>query len=358
MVQGAETSYKCEDLKEDRTMRTRAFVAFLAVMLIVLWSGINTASAQTKAKTYSFKVASAWESTHPNNVPLTHLMNSVNEKCKTKDGNLEMKWVGGPETFKAQDLPIVCRAGSIDLFHSSNLYYSGVVPQSDYSSLPYGWSFENASKMWHSGIGDLADKAWQKQGLKVLNFESLLSMYFFFTKPVSKLSDFQGKKLRVPGGILSYLPGHVGAVSTPLASSEVYGAMQHGTIDGGIQPIVSYVAYSYWEVAPYIVNHPMVTSAAWYWTSLKKFNDLPKSLQEKLVEIALAEEVYAVGYWKEKEDEWVKTVREHKGKFDPLPPEEDKKLVSCLMKLKDNLGAKIPPEESKTLFAIYDKFAK
>jgi len=237
-------------------MKSRTLFVCLGLVLVTML----VAPTLTLAETYTWTVASAWEKTHRNVVPLLHLMDAVNGRGETKDGKLELKWVGGPETFKAKDLPDACKAGSIDFFLSSNLYYAGVVPQSMYATLPYGWSFDNASEMWHAGIDDLADKAWQKKALKVLSFESLLSFHFFLVKPFTKLSDFKGKKFRVPGGLFAFIPGYIGAVSTPLHSAEVYGAMQRGTIDGGLQPFVSYVQYSYWEVAPYVLDYPLTIS--------------------------------------------------------------------------------------------------
>lgn len=336
-------------------MRKEMFSVLLFSMLVLVLLSVPT---QTLAKTFEWTVAASWEKTHPNNVPLLHFMETVNENCKTKDGNLEMKWVGGPETFKAQDLPTACSAGSLDFFHSSNLYYSGVVPQSDYTSLPYAWSFENASKMWHAGIHDLVDKAWQKKGIKVLSFQSLLGFYFFSTKPFTNLSDFEGKKLRVPGALFSFTPGYIGAVSTRLASAEVYGAMQRGMIDGGLQPLSSYVQYSYWEVAPYVLDHPLTIAGAWYWLNLKKFNSLPKSLQDKLLEIAQAEEAYSVNFWEQKHEEWKKIMNNRGVKFISFSTDDRRKFLESIMKLKEKLAVKVPAEESKILFEIYDRFAK
>lgn len=331
---------------------------FLAVLPLIWGIVLLGTPVSSAAKTYVWAVASSWEEGHAINGPLFHFMDTVNKQCKTKDDNLELKWVGGPETFKAADLPSAAKVGSIDFFLSSNLYYSGVVPQSDYTSLPYGWSFENVSEMWHAGIHDLVDKAWQSKGLKVLGFESLLSFNFFLTKPFAKFSDFQGKKLRVTGGLWAYAPGVIGAVATPLASAEVYGAMQRGTIDGGLQPPISYVQYSYWEVAPYVLDFPLTISGAWYWANLKKFNDLPKSLQSKLLEISRAEEAYVVNFWKKKDVEDRKIMKDHGVKFISFSSEDKKKMAESIMKLKDKLAAKVPAAESKMLFEIYDKFSK
>ena len=310
------------------------------------------------AETYTITVASAWEKTHANNTALLHLIETVNSQAKTSDGNIVMKWVGGPETFKESDLPDVCRAGSVDMFYASNLYYTGVVPQSSYTTLPYGWTFKNASEMWHSKISELADQAWQKKkDLKVIGLGSLLSFYFFMKEPFTKLSDFQGKKLRVPGGLFSYIPKYMGAVSTKLASAEVYGALERGTIDGGFQPIVSYVQYNYWDVAPNVLNIPFTIAGAWYWANLKKINSLPKSLQDKLSEILLQEEKYCIDFWERAHEEWLADIRKHKVKLVEFSKDDAKALQKSISNLKEKLAEQVPADEAKQVFEIYDRFS-
>lgn len=310
------------------------------------------------AQTYTLNVASSWEKTHVNNTAYLHLIDTVNAKAKTADGNIVMKWVGGPETFKAQDLPDATRAGSIDWFYASNLYYTGVVPQSSYTTLPYAWSFDNASEMWHSKIGELSDRAWEKKkGLRVMDFASLLSFYFFTKEPFTQLSDFQGKKLRVPGGLFSYIPQYMGAVSTKLASAETYGAIERGTINGAFQPLASYIQYSYWDVAPYLLNTPFTIAGAWYWANAKKIDSLPKSLQNKLAEILKEEEKFCIQFWRSKQDAWLADVKKHNVKLVNFSKEDSKKLQNSISRLKDKLAEQVPADEAKEVFAVYDKFA-
>jgi len=309
------------------------------------------------AKTYTLTLASAWEKNHPNNAGLLHFVETVNATCETKDGKLNLRWVGGPETFKARDLPDACKAGSVDFYYSAVNYYAGAVPQTDFTSLP-GWNFDNASELWHAGIHKLVDAAWQKKGLKVLSFGSVLSHNFFLTKSFTNLSDFQGKKLRVPGGLYSFIPGYIGAVSTRLASAEVYGAMQRGTIDGGLQPMASYVKYGYWDVAPYVLDYPLASLGAWYWVNLNKFNNLPSSIQKKIIEIARDEETYVLSYWEKGHSKWMDTMMKKGTKFITITAAEKSEFTKKLKNLRDEMAKRVPPEESKELFKIYDNFFK
>ncbi len=344
------------------------YLVALLVTLSLLVAGVSCQGAapeapkevpkETPKKTYTLNVASAYGKDSIYNEALFHLIDTVNANCKTDDGNIEMNWVGGPETFKATDLPDVTKAGSVDYFYGFPGYYVGMVPEYNLVGIPYAWNFDNAEAIWNEGIGTMMDEASQRAGLKMVRFSAVIPFYFFMTKPFDKLADFQGKKLRVPGGLFSYLPAHMGATSVKLASAEVYMGMKTGTIDGGLQPLGSYTDYSYWEVAPYVFDYPvLVGGSGCEWMSLKKFNSLPVSLQTKLLEIASDDIGWSVDWWERKAGEWIGIMKEHGSQFVSLSAEDKAEMQSIILKLKDKVAEDLP-EKSAQAFKIYDKYAK
>lgn len=339
-------------------MKIRFSACIRAILVSAGILAVGTPYHRAMAKTYVLKVASAYGKHSVFFETLHHLMDKVNANCKTQDGNIEMKWIGGPETFKARDLPIAAKAGSVDYFYGFPAYYAGIVPEYNLVSIPYAWTFKNAEEIWKAGIGKMMDKATQRAGLKLIRFSAVIPFYFFSTKPFSKLADFKGKKLRVPGGLFAYLPRYMGATSVKLASAEVYMAMKMKTIDGGLQPLGSYTEFGYWEVAPYVLDYPlMIGGSGMEWMSLKKFNSLPKSLQNKLLEIANGDIGYSVNWWKEKAAAWIRTMKSHGSKFIPISRADKARMRNIVLKLRDRVAEKLP-KESAEAFKIYDKFAK
>ena len=70
--------------------------------------------------------------------------------------------------------------------------------------------------------------------------------------PITKMSDFQGKKIRVQSNeIYVDFINALGASPTPLATDEVYGALQTGVVDGSEAAIKAFVNLNYYEVCPY-----------------------------------------------------------------------------------------------------------
>ena len=67
------------------------------------------------------------------------------------------------------------------------------------------------------------------------------------------MDDFKGLKIRtmenpVDVGIFNA----IGAQATPMAYSELFTAIQQGTVDGGENPIANYLSDGFSEVAPYL----------------------------------------------------------------------------------------------------------
>lgn len=95
---------------------------------------------------------------------------------------------------------------------------------------------------------------------------------FLVKRPVDRLADLQGMKIRVPG-----IPAYVTSISalgvnpTSIAFEETYAALQQGVVDGLEQPLVAIRDQRFYEVADHLVitNHmaetmAFICNAPWY----------------------------------------------------------------------------------------------
>lgn len=79
------------------------------------------------------------------------------------------------------------------------------------------------------------------------------SRHFFTPKKIeiNSIDDFKGLKLRVPTNeLMTETVGALGVQSTPISFSELYSALQTGTVDGAEQPFSGYFSNKFYEVAP------------------------------------------------------------------------------------------------------------
>ena len=99
-----------------------------------------------------------------------------------------------------------------------------------------------------------AEELEQNVGLKILTTWRYGIRHTITKKPVNGVSDLKGKKIRVPNQtILIKVFESLGATPTPMAMSDIYTALQQGTIDGAENPLPVILNGAYQEVAKNLV---------------------------------------------------------------------------------------------------------
>jgi len=115
---------------------------------------------------------------------------------------------------------------------------------------------EHFYKVIDGPIGDEVVADAPKKGFRVLSiWDSGMRQIWTKDKPINKLEDLRGMKIRVPSGkIWVNAFKALGVNPTPMALGEVYSGLQQGTIDGMEQPIAYTYADKFYEVLKYMVE--------------------------------------------------------------------------------------------------------
>ena len=104
------------------------------------------------------------------------------------------------------------------------------------------------------------------------------------TKPVEKVEDLSGLKIRVPGNQSQSVGFDVlGATSTGMDLGDVYTALQQGTIDGAENPLATLYGRKLHEVASNLILDAHVLNFTTWVMSADLFNSLTPDQQELLV---------------------------------------------------------------------------
>jgi len=112
-------------------------------------------------------------------------------------------------------------------------------------------------------------------------------------KPVRKLADLKGMKVRVPNNTIQIKGFEVlGAVPTPMPLGEVYTALQQGVVDGLENPIPVLYKGKFAEVAKYLVLTGHVKNFTTWICGTKVFNSLTPEQQKILMEAGDAAGAY------------------------------------------------------------------
>lgn len=113
------------------------------------------------------------------------------------------------------------------------------------------------------------------------------------TFPVEKVEDIKGKKIAAAGPNLTFLEG-TGAVPVQSNLNEAYTSFQTGVYEGWVMYPASTVGFKLEEVCPYQTNVDFGSVTAINMTiNLDTWNELPKEVQDILVEVAKEYEIKA-----------------------------------------------------------------
>jgi len=133
--------------------------------------------------------------------------------------------------------------------------------------------------------------------------------------PIRSIEDFRGRKMRVPGGMVSELFTAAGAKTTLLPGSEIFPALEKGTIDVAdyVGPAVNY-ALGFHQVTKYISMGPSGFMSIYQPVDLmdltvgmKPWNALPPHLKIFVeMEVHVYSDMHHAAIQKADQEAWVK----------------------------------------------------
>lgn len=202
---------------------------------------------------------------------------------KYSDGRLKASARHGSSLGSIAQMVAALQAGSVHGMLFPAGFLSATVPQISAFDMPFLLPGEPAKitafAAQSKGAAKMKELAEQK-GIHILGFNGIGPQSLLTKFPVKAVDDLKGKKFRVipsPPRVGAYQDW--GAVARPMEFSEVYTALQQGTIDGMDNPPDVIFKMKHHEVARYftITEHNafvsnLIVSKSW-------FDKLPKDLQ-------------------------------------------------------------------------------
>jgi TRAP-type mannitol/chloroaromatic compound transport system substrate-binding protein len=187
--------------------------------------------------------------------------------------------------------------GVLDGMHWNPIYWTstGRMPAGAFlSSFPMGLNHPHQWDMLFDSYGgtDLAREIYAKQGVYCVGHVQHDFNLIYSRRPIRSLADFEGLKIRMPGGLIADCFTAIGARTVTLAPPEVPAALAAGAIDAADLhgPAVDY-ALGLAEVCDYIVMGPPSTPCLHQPVdllevsfNLETWNNLPEHLKAILTD--------------------------------------------------------------------------
>lgn len=253
--------------------------------------GTYGSSAETQGKTNPIvvKVSNGAGETSPGvKAQLSVFAPMVENNSK---GNIGVEVYSGAQLGDDTTATEMVVAGQLEINNTSTAPLVGYVPELGIFDIPFLFADEaEADKVLASEVGDylnakLADKgiinlAWNENGFRELTNSK---------RAVATVADVAGLKIRtMENKFHQELWNSLGATATPMSSSELYTALEQGTVDGEENPVANFYSYQFQEVQKYITMSNHIYSPFLFDMSKKIWDTYDADTQAILTEAAKA----------------------------------------------------------------------
>ncbi len=205
---------------------------------------------------------------------------------------------------EAQNLEALT-AGTLDMAVIAVEFYVNSIPQLGALILPYVYEdYDQVQKVLESEAGQYANEQLLNVAkVKNLGYYVMAFRNMYTTKELKTVDDLAGLKMRVPESSL-YVDTFkmLGAAPTPLASSEVYTALDTGVVEGFENTADSCLHMSIYEVAPYFNQTNHLNAPTTFSMSAKVFDELNADEQNLLLEAGLEASHYGLQSTKDSDE--------------------------------------------------------
>jgi tripartite ATP-independent transporter DctP family solute receptor len=178
------------------------------------------------------------------------------------------------------------QAGTLDIALESTMAFSNFVKEVGVLDMPFLFSNkEEAFRIIDGAVGKELAQIAEKKGFKIIGwwdngFRSITS-----TKgPVAAPADLSGLKIRTPESKVFLTTFEtLGAIPTPMAVSEVFTALQLGTVDAAENSDSNNIKNKFIEVCPYYSVTKHIYTFEPLIMSIDKFNSFTPEQQEAIL---------------------------------------------------------------------------
>jgi tripartite ATP-independent transporter DctP family solute receptor len=243
-------------------------ISLLMVVCLVaaLFAGCTTAPAETPATpgtpgtpatpaetAFALKIGHVLNTESPFHAGAVEFARLIEEKS---EGSLTAEVFPSALLGNDRELAEGLQLGTVDMAVVGSATVSGFAPKIQLFDLPFLFrDADHAYKVLDGDIGkQLLDDFYQNSGIRALAFwENGFRNITNSKLPIKSAADVDGIKLRVQE-IACHIDfwKEVGANPTPMAWTEVYTALQQGTVDGQENPVQTIYTQKIYEVQPYL----------------------------------------------------------------------------------------------------------
>lgn len=157
----------------------------------------------------------------------------VDRVAELTDGAFRITLFSAGQIVPANQAFDAVRGGAFEMMKTFDGYEAGKIPAFAFTStIPFGFTESDQYEAWFHELGglELARRAYAPHGLTYIAPTVYGQEPIHSTFPIRRIADMEGRKGRFVGLAASVM-GALGVAVTPMATGEVYSALERGVID-------------------------------------------------------------------------------------------------------------------------------
>jgi TRAP-type C4-dicarboxylate transport system substrate-binding protein len=310
-------------------MLKRLVIAAIVSVSMVVFS---IPSAFGQAQPIKLKYSLFWPAPHKCTQTATEWAREIEKRT---NGRVRITMFPGATLTQADKCYDGVVKGISDIGSSVLSYTRGRFPLMEVIELPLGYkSAVQATNLINAMYKKFKPK--ELDDVKTMYFMSHGPGVIHTKKPVNKLEDLKGMKIR-SSGTVAKISAALGAIPVAMPQTETYEALSKGIVDGLMSPVEVLQGWKFGEVVSYTTLDLGAAYGLGFFIAMnqEKWNSLPPDIQ-KIIEQVNEEWIVRAGKGYDQQDvDAVKFVTERGHKFIKLAPEEEARWVTAVAKLKD-----------------------
>jgi TRAP-type mannitol/chloroaromatic compound transport system substrate-binding protein len=269
-----------------------------------------------KGQTTTWKIQTSW----PGGIGLEIFKSWANGIVEKTGGELAFQPFGAKDVVGDFQLFDAVKNGVLDAMNPFTLYWAGRMPAAVFlSSYPLGLRNPHEWDVFFYSLGglEIARDLFKGFGMHYVGHIHHGPNIIHSKVPIRSIEDFRGRKMRLPGGMVAEVFQAAGAKTTLLPGSEIFPALEKGTIDVAdyVGPAVNY-SLGFHQVTKYISMGPPGFMSLYQPVDLmdltvgdKSWNALsPQMKQFVEMEVQVYSNVHHAGIQKADQEAWPKFV--------------------------------------------------
>ena len=256
-----------------------------------------------------YKLSNQFPPSHHISKGLGVFADKVKEYSQDK---IRIKIFDSAQLFKDTEIVEALQDGLVEIGLVATNKWGGMIPATDVFDVPFLFvDLESPKKFLDGGASEILDGEFMKLGVKNLFWADYGFIQMWNSKrPLHSPADFAGLTMRSYSAGDSETLKALGAAPTLMSSSEMYMALQRGTVDGATTGMPAGVSRKVYEVQKYLTIANYSTAEFCVQANLEWWEGLDAEGQEAILKAGRDAEAWIRGAIAESEAEAEKTIRD------------------------------------------------